>query len=338
MRSSLFAIVFVVIVVLAAHVRAEPAGPWQNADPASSGWSAEGLKAARTEFERLGPTALMIVRDGRAIANWGDTGRKVNMRSVRKSILSTLYGVAVAEGRINLASTLAHLRIDDKAPGLTDAEKQATIRDLLMARSGIYHLAAYETAEMREKRPERGSHAPGSFWFYNNWDFNALGTIYRQETGEDIFQSFDSRIAKPIGMQDFQHHDGSYVLEGASIHPAYPFSLSARDAARFGLLILDRGRWQGRQLVPSAWIEEATRTYSRTDRSGRGYGYLWWTLSPEEWGAGAVIASGFGGQIIAIIPSKRLVVVQTVDLRQKSRGLRSSKFLALLRLIANAAP
>jgi hypothetical protein len=98
--------------------------------------------------------------------------------------------IAASEGRISLTGTLAELGIDDKPPSLTDAEKQATVRDLLMARSGVYHPAAYEDSDMEKKRPPRGSHPPGSFWYYNKWDFNALGTIYRKSTGEDIFLSF----------------------------------------------------------------------------------------------------------------------------------------------------
>lgn len=129
----------------------------------------------------LKPTAVMVVQNGEVIANWGEVSRKVNVASVHKSLLTALYCIAVSEGRIDLGSTLADLGMDDKPPVLTGAEKQATVRDLLMARSGIYHAAVYETADIRQKRPERESHAPGTFWFYNNWDFDALGTIYRQQ-------------------------------------------------------------------------------------------------------------------------------------------------------------
>jgi CubicO group peptidase (beta-lactamase class C family) len=207
-----------------------------------------------------------------------------------------------------------------------------------MARSGIYHVAAYETADIRQKRPERGRHAPGAFWFYNNWDFNALGTIYRHQTGEDIFQSFAQRIAQPIGMQDFSARDGTYVSERHSSHPAYPFRLSARDAARFGQLYLDGGRWSGRQVIPASWVKASTMAYSSTDRGSMGYGYLWWTLNPDVFGPGAALASGYGGQAIAIVPSKHLVVVQTVDPAQNAQGVRTSHFVKLLQQLAAAAP
>lgn len=335
MRLIVFAIVSFIMAVQAGGVSAQP---WQNTDPASAGWSIDRLKAAHDYAASLKPTAVMVVQDGKVIASWGDVARKVNVASVRKSLLSALYGIAVAEGRIDLGSTLADLNIGDKPPALTAAERQATVRDLLMARSGIYHPAAYETGDMRRNRPERGSHAPGTFWFYNNWDFNALGTIYRQQTGEDIFRSFAQRIAAPIGMQDFSARDGTYVSEQRSIHPAYPFRLSARDAARFGQLYLDAGRWSDQQVIPASWLKASTTVYSATDRGSMGYGYLWWTLNPDVFGAGAALASGYGGQAIAIVPSKHLVVVQTVDPAQNAKGVRTSHFLKLLQQLATAAP
>jgi CubicO group peptidase (beta-lactamase class C family) len=335
MRLIVFAIVSVFIIAIASSVA--DAEPWQSVESASAGWSIKKLKAAEDYAATLKPTAVMVVQDGKIVAKWGDISRKVNVASVRKSLLSGLYGIAVSGGRIDLGSTLADLGIDDKPPTLTAAEKRATVRDLLMARSGIYHAAAYETADIRQKRPERGSHASGTFWFYNNWDFNALGTIYRQQTGEDVFQSFAERIAAPIGMQDFSAGDGKYVSERHSIHPAYPFRLSARDAARFGQLYLDGGRWNGRQIIPASWVRESTTAYSDTDRGSMGYGYLWWILNPDVFGSGAALASGYGGQAIAIVPSEHLVVVQTVDPAQNAKGVRTSHFVKLLQQLVEAA-
>jgi CubicO group peptidase (beta-lactamase class C family) len=166
----------VVATLICATAHAEP---WRQADPEQAGWSAERLAAAKRYSESLKPTAVVVIHDGKLVASWGDPRRKVNVASVRKSFLSALYGIAVSEGSIDLSSSLADLKIDDNAPALTSVEKTATVRDLITSRSGIYHPAAYETREIKRKRPERGSHAPGSFWFYNNWDFNALGTIYR---------------------------------------------------------------------------------------------------------------------------------------------------------------
>lgn len=311
---------------------------WQEVDPTTVGWSADKLKVAKQHSTALKPTAVMIVQDGRVVASWGNTSHKVNVASVRKSLLSALYGIAVSEGRIDLSSSLADLGIDDNAPSLTASEKTATVRDLLMARSGIYHPAAYETGDIKRKRPQRGSHPPGSFWFYNNWDFNTLGTIYRHQTGEDIFQSFNRRIAKPLGMEDFSAKDGRYFSEKFSEHPAYPFNLSARDAARFGQLFLNGGRWGDEQVVPASWVKESTTPYSFAKRIRQGYGYMWWTLPADTWGPNAFYASGYGGQVIAVVSSKRLVVVQTVDPKHNPKGVRTSTFIEVLKEITSASP
>lgn len=291
----------------------------------------ETKKAVDTYVETYKPTALMVISHGKVVVSHGDTAQLVNAASVRKSFLGALYGIAVDERKIDLDNTLAQLKIDDKPP-LTSTEKAATVRDLLKARSGIYHRAAHETADMRRRRPERGSHAPGSFWFYNNWDFNALGTIYREKTGEDIFASFDRRIAIPIGMEDYKAANGRYVLEKFSIHPAYTFRMSARDMARFGALYLNGGQWDGKQIVPAAWVQESLTPHSATGRGRFGYGYLWWTLNPDNFGPGAAVASGYGGQRIAVIPSHKLVVVQTVK-NGRTGSIRTSHFIALLRKI-----
>ncbi|WHO24123.1 serine hydrolase [Agrobacterium tumefaciens] len=330
-----FAFLFFLGIFIAGTARAQT---WEDIDPRTAGWSTERLEAARLQSKSLKSTAVMIIQDGRVIARWGDTSRKVNMASVRKSLLSALYGIAVAEGRIKLSARLSGLGIDDNTPSLSAEEKTATVRDLLMSRSGIYHPAAHETADIKRKRPARGSHPPGSFWFYNNWDFNVLGTIYRQQTGEDIFAGFEKRIARPIGMEDFSIKDGRYDLEKLSEHPAYPIQLSARDAARFGQLFLNDGKWGIKQIIPAVWVRESTTAYSWAKRIRQGYGYMWWTLPEDTWGQNAFYASGYGGQIIAVMPSKRLVVVQTVDLQQNPKGVRTSAFIELLKEIASASP
>ncbi len=101
---------------------------------------------------------------------WIITSDRFNVHSIRKNLLSALYGPAVADGTISMDSSLADLGIDDNEPSLTDVEKRATVRHLITARSGVYHLALYETRAMAAMRSLRGSHPAGRFWHYNNWD------------------------------------------------------------------------------------------------------------------------------------------------------------------------
>ena len=115
---------------------------------------------------RIRSGAVFATFQGNVLLAWGAVERPFRCHSVRKSLLSGLYGVHA--GEIDLQKTIGELGIDDRQP-LTETEKQARILDLLMARSGIYHPAAKETSDMDAERPQRGSHPPGTWWWYNNW-------------------------------------------------------------------------------------------------------------------------------------------------------------------------
>ncbi len=296
-----------------------PGVHWAKApSPEAVGWSSERLQQARNYTAELGTTAVMIVQNGVVVDAWGSVTRKTNLHSGRKSLLSGLIGIAVDRGQIDLSATMGELGIDDTAPSLTDQEKTATVRDLIRARSGIYHAALYETRRMTESKPARGSYPPGSAWHYNNWDFNALGTIYETATGRSIFEAFKAEIADPLQMEDYEVGDGEYVTGSTSVHPAYPFRMSARDFARFGLLFLRNGRWADRQIISADWVRESTRQHSRTDAQS-GYGYMWWTgyeqgLFPHiRIREPAYYASGWGGQLAIVLPYLDLVIVHRVN-------------------------
>jgi len=204
----------------------------------------------------------MIVHDGKIVAAWGETDRKFKIASIRKSLLNSLYGVYSGNGTIDLNLTLKQLNISDK-DSLSDPEKSARIVHLLKSRSGVYHKAAAETESIRQYRPERNSHPPDSFWFYNNWDFNVLGTIFQKLTKKTVYEAFNEDIAIPIQMEDFEITDGEYFYEPEySIHPAYHFRMTARDLARFGQLYLQKGVWNNKQIIPKEWIEESVFPHS----------------------------------------------------------------------------
>ncbi|AWB21835.1 hypothetical protein DA075_13645 [Methylobacterium currus] len=305
--------------LVAVRVQAAPAAEWTRAPAAASEWSSAKLAEATDYAKAHNVTALMVVRHGEVVVEWGDTTKPTELASVRKSLLSALVGLAVHRHQIDLDATLDRLGIDDTVPALSAEEKRATVRMLLEARSGIYHPALSETAGMAARRPPRFSHAPGTFWYYNNWDFNALGTIYERAAGTSIHQAFAREIARKIGMQDYDPAAQRYVRGAASLHPTYPFRMSARDLARFALLFLDGGRWNGTPVIPAEWVRESTRPHSDADWDF-GYGYLWWTAdapTPREnllrLPAGSYFAWGAGGQYAIVIPAEDLVIVERTD-------------------------
>ncbi|MEM7223836.1 MAG: serine hydrolase [Pseudomonadota bacterium] len=323
--------------------RVYPGKSWAKAEsPEALGWSSARLAEARALSDEIGTTAVMIVHDGVVVDAWGEVAVKSNLHSVRKSLLSALIGTQVDAGAIDLGDTMAALGIDDNAPSLTEVEKQATVGDLIKARSGIYHAALYETRQMTASKPPRGSHAPGTYWHYNNWDFNALGTIYEQESGEKIFEAFQERIAGPLGMEDFEVGDGEYFTGEQSIHSAYPFRMTARDLARFALLFERDGRWRDTQIVSADWVAESTSAHSETG-PGRGYGYMWWTVDDEAAYANLgghhrfYYAAGYGGQYAFVFPDLDLVVVHRVNTDRAFERAPEAQIGRLLWLILAAA-
>jgi CubicO group peptidase (beta-lactamase class C family) len=246
---------------------------------------------------------------------------------------------------VRLDKTLAEIGIDDVG-GLTDAEKQATIRDLLTARSGVFH-AASNAGDDLASAPPRGSQRPGTYFLYSNWDFNALGTVFERETGRNIYDALESDLARPIGMQDFQR--SAQVKSGdttKSVHLAYHMNLSTRDMARIGYLMLREGRWAGRQVVAADWVRETTRAFTPVaemnparHRNGPfGYGHLWWVWDgPHATGPyrGAYTGLGAVGQHIAVLPALNLVVAHKTRPGQ-GRGVSHGEFLQLLDLLVRA--
>lgn len=292
-------------------------------------------------LEQGNTDAMLVLQAGKPVFQYGDMTHRFQCHSMRKSFLSALIGQAVEEARIDLSLTLAALGIDDRE-GLTEREKCATLYDLLTARSGIYHPANYETPWMRQIKPPRHRYAPGENWCYSNWDFNALGTAWRQLTGETIPQAFADRLAAPLGMEDYRPaEDGWYEPGEFSDHPAYPFRLSTRDLARFGQLFLQLGRWQDRQIVPAHWVKSSVLPISHAGDRGA-YGYMWWvardgvawpgTILP----AGSYSARGAGGHFCLILPALDCVVIHRVDTDQPGREVNRFETGKILQLLLTA--
>jgi CubicO group peptidase (beta-lactamase class C family) len=285
----------------------------------------------------------LIVDDGDVVGQWGEVDRKWPCYAIRRGFLSALYGIAVGEGQIDLQKSLDQLGMDDLPPSLTTQEKQAIVLDLLKSRSGIYHPAATDTPEMKAHRPKRGSHPPGTFWLHNNWDVNALGTIYEQATKWSVFSGFDRLIALPLQMEDFDAaHDTRYFRDPSSLHPADMFRMSSRDLARFGLLYLRHGSWAGnKQIVPAEWIDQSIHPYSQVGSVG-GFGYLWSTALNGDFvpfvdlGDNAFGLEGSHGHFLIVAPALNLVIVHRCADDSGSRDVTRAEFGHLLELILSA--
>ncbi len=311
-----------------------PAEQWLRfAKVEEAGFDGAKLAAARQAWETLRSSAFLVVSDGAVVAAWGDVGRRFMCHSVRKSFLSALFGIYWDRGQIELNKTLADLGIDDDPDPLLETEKQARILDLLKARSGVFHPAAY--AGRTDSRP-RGSEGPGRYFAYNNWDFNTLAAILEQETGAKVFEAFDEHFGRPLQMEDWRLSDGYYHYErDKSKYPAYPFRMSARDAARFGLLFAREGVWDGQRILSAHWVHRSAALYS-IDTDVMGYGLMWWVLREPRFARyGAFAALGVGNQMIAVLPQADLVFVNRANTYQ-DEGTPMPALLDLVQMILDA--
>ena len=316
-RVGVFLAVFTCAVAAFAGDRT-PGEEWMSyADPAEAGFDAARLETARATWGKMPSSAFMVISGGAVVAAWGDLDRRFMCHSVRKSFMSALYGIYWDRGRIELNKTLEDLGIDDQDDILLESEKQARILDLLKARSGIFHPAAY--AGRTDSQP-RGSQGPGRYFAYNNWDFNTLVTILEQETGDKVFEAFDEHFAEPLEMEDWRLSDGYYHYErDKSMHPAYPFRLSARDTARFGLVFARTGVWGDSRILSRDWVQRSLAMYS-IDTETIGYGLLWWVLrEPRFKQYGMAAALGVGNQMIAVLPDIDLVIVNRANTYEGQR-------------------
>jgi CubicO group peptidase (beta-lactamase class C family) len=339
-RASVFCLILGVVLATPVASLAQATGErypgdgWMRyADVEQAGFDAAKLAAARETWEGLPSSAFLVIADGAVVAAWGEVGRRFMCHSVRKSFLSALYGIYWDRGEIELNKTLADLGIDDEPDPLLETEKRARILDLLKARSGVFHPAAY--AGRTDSRP-RGSEGPGRYFAYNNWDFNTAAAILMQETGDDVFQAFDQYFGQPLQMEDWRTSDGYYHYElDKSRYPAYPFRMSARDAARFGLLFARGGMWDGERVLSEHWVQRSSALYS-IDTDIVGYGFYWWVYrEPRFTRHGMYAALGVGNQMIAVLPKSDMVIVNRANTYQ-GEGTPSGALLDLIEQVLEA--
>jgi len=338
------------------NARVFPGKEWTRIEkPESAGFSSARLQALKSWLESLDTTAMLVSVRGRSLFEYGDLTHQSYLASVRKSLLAILYGKYVENGTIKLDKTLRELDFTDVG-GLSPQEQEATIEHLISARSGVYHLAS-NPGDNTDSAPPRSSQRAGTYYLYNNWDFNAAGAVFEKLTGRDIYDALESDLARPIGMQDFdrarQRKSGD---PSRSQHQAYHIWLSTRDMARIGLLMLREGNWNGQQVAPRDWLRRISSLITplnemnppqlRSLGSGNrwGYGYMWWVWdAPNSPGnfQGAYTGMGAGGQYITVLPRLDMVIAHKTDMGQQGTGGRQrsvslAEYDSILRMLIAA--
>jgi CubicO group peptidase (beta-lactamase class C family) len=283
-------------------------GGWKTAAPAAEGVDPGRLRVAlrRIQEEDGSVLALLVARHGKLVLeryfHGYDRGYPFDVYSVTKSVTSALAGMVLAD------------RLDAPLPGLLPDPIPArargiTLRDLLTMtagfpgdadpRNGVGDPPNLVRALLR--RPI--VRTPGSHFAYDTPSAHLVSAAISHETDMSEGRLASQRLFGPLGI-----HLAEYWAKDdqGNTYGGTGLSLTARDVAKLGQLYLDGGRWEGRQVVPRAWVEESTRAHVSLG-GGRGYGYFWWT--DDRRGLHSFAALGFGGQMVAVVPKLDLVVV-----------------------------
>ena len=298
--------------------------------PETMGYDAQRLAAISRAIVRhdIATEAMVVVVGGKVIFEYGDTSRPAKVSSCWASLLSILYGRFVNMRRIDLDETLESIGISETG-GLERRERSAKVRDVLSLRSCCFIRASNDPPG--RKLPDRTSRLPGNSFFYSNWDINVAASIFEKKAEADVVAVFDEVVAKPLRLRDWnlalQSKTGDLLV---SDHLACDLSLSARDMARIGQMMLGKGRWKGLQIVPASWVAKSTSAVSKFQNGG-GFGYLWWVeneaQNPKAY-KGAYSARGLEGQRLTVLPALDMVVAHLP--RADGRKMKGSDYKKLL--------
>ncbi|MDB5453680.1 MAG: beta-lactamase [Caulobacteraceae bacterium] len=275
----------------------------------------------------LGEThALLVVQSGRlAFEHYGDgfSAEQTHASwSMAKSITQALVGILVADGKLEI-----HAPADVPEWIFGDPRAQITLDDLLRMSSGLKFVEDYvgggdQTSDVLEMLYGAGkadmaayaaglplAHPPGAHWSYSSGTTNIVARCAARAlgaSGEAFHRFMRERLFEPIGMKS---PVPKFDAAGTFIGSSYCFS-TAEDFARFGLLYLRDGMWDGRRILPAGWVDYARAPTPTPDDADAGYGAQWWLGFGGE---GSFSANGFGSQIILVLPDRDTVIVRLGD-------------------------
>lgn len=326
-------------VVQASMPAPSPADGWRAADPAAAGWRVEVLKAMeRAIADGAAPdtTSVLIVRDGALVYegyfNGSDADALQDTRSATKSVTAMLVGAAIAQGKIAGPQARVFDRFRDRRWRNPDPRKEATtVEDLLTMSSQLEcddensfstgnEERMYLSADWVQfaldlpvkgyapwmKRPQESPH--GRAFSYCTAGAFLLGALVEKVAGQPLETFAAQALERPLGIGRSQW---AHASEGTGMGGGGT-RYRSRDLAKLGLLLVDRGRWQGRQVLPAAWVEAMTTIHAQA-REDADYGYLLWRFRFPVRGAerGVWAMAGNGGNYVFALPEERLVAVIT---------------------------
>jgi CubicO group peptidase (beta-lactamase class C family) len=287
--------------------------PATSAQPIPATTFAPALEAAAA-LPRL--YSLVVSRRGEVILERYFNGRRAtspaNVKSVAKSVISALVGIAIHRERVTSVKQPIAEYFPDLVGAPGDLRRRITIEDLLTMRSGLestsnrnYGAWVLSPNWVRHALTRPMTADPGSRMQYSTGNTHLLSAILTKATKRSTRQFAQDALAKPLGftLSEWTRDPQGIYFGGNEM------SMTPRQMLAFGELYLNRGRVNGTQVVPESWIEASLVPRGRSDFSNQLYGYGWWIRQMA--GQDTFYAWGHGGQFIVVVPALELVVVST---------------------------
>ena len=294
-----------------------PTGDWRVSTPEEQGLDsdklAEGLQAM--EEQDINIDSLLIIRNGSALLDayfYPYDGEIVHdLASVTKSVMTTLIGIAADQGKLKLDQSMVSFFPDRTIANLDARKESITVRDLAGMVNGM-ESGCFDGDEetldamranvdwVQAALDRKMAREPGTQFCYDSPGMHLLSAILQQATGMTALDFARQNLFAPLGIDDVVwESDPQGVTRGwGDLH------LKPHDAAKLGYLWLNKGMWEGKQIVSTAWVEDSVKAHTKTGR-GDNYGYGWWVWD-DGYGA-----AGRGGQHIQVVPSLNALVITT---------------------------
>jgi CubicO group peptidase (beta-lactamase class C family) len=333
-----------------------PGKNWEQATPESQNVDSDKLRAAIDYLAQHSGSnkveRLVIVRNGRMIWRGAEADTRQNVWSVTKAFTSTAHGLLIEDGKCTL-DTLAQ----EFNPALAEHYRTVTLRHLATMTSGIDGVGGSYDFDDRRRGDQNALvellppfFEAGTKFMYWDEATQHYGFVLTKIAGEPLQAYLKRRVLDPIGVTRF---DWKPDATGKVPNWTGGIEISASDLARFGLLFLNRGNWNGKQLVPADWVREATRVQvpasipnalPSSSRKGAGvYGYHWWPngVKPDgrrKWPDAPVrtyARSGYNNDDLFVIPPWNMVIVR-LGLDQREDEITAGEYNEFLRRVGEA--
>jgi len=307
-------------VFLVAVSYAHAATPLPRSTPEAQGIASQAVLDFVEAADKINTLhSFMIVRHGHVIAEgwWKPEAadKPHTLWSLSKSFNSTAVGLAIADGKLNLDDSVLKFFPADAPADPSDNLKEMTVRDLLTMTCGhdTEPKAVGGSPSVKQFLAHPVVHKPGTHFQYNTMGSYTLSAIVTKVTGQTTLEYLKPRLFEPLGIENPQWESSP---EGNSLG-GYGLKLCTEDIAKFGQLYLQKGKWNGKQLIPEKWVEQATSKQVPNDQEGhskigidwqQGYGFQFWRCTHN-----AFRGDGANGQLCVVIPDKDAVIAITAD-------------------------